>query len=554
LARRSGEARREGRQDGGEAPPHPGAAAERQQQPIGRAGRLDAGREAHPGGLAGLPQLPPDRRQRAIADPGAAAEQARALDRLDSGLGRTLQSKRAPHSHPAAVASALRALQLEHLDEAIVELPVGLEIGEEGEDLLAPGGHQALGGDLGRARRHRQVSLAGRSPRSRLPDPLAVSLPAVGGSTARRHPESVYRRRRIAALGLLAALALTAVLGIQALPGDDAQVEHQAEPSIPVAKLIGQRIVVRMEDTATPEMVEAAHDGSIGGVIVFPSPGIAPADLRAEIAHLQEAAREGDNPPLLVATDQEGGVVKRLPEGPPAQAAPELGAAGPDAARQAGAETARYLRELEINADLAPVLDVAAPEGSVMSARAFGTDPKAVAETGVAFAEGLADGGVAATAKHFPGLGRTSVNTDLESASIDASESELRRDLEPFEVAAKSGIAMVMLSNATYPALDPRAPATWSEPIIGDLLRGRLGYEGVVITDDLGAGAVTADRPPDEAGVAAARAGADLLLFATEPSSGRAGRELLNAARRGTLPRNGLEESYARIVSLKEGL
>jgi beta-N-acetylhexosaminidase len=375
----------------------------------------------------------------------------------------------------------------------------------------------------------------------------------------RRHRPSVYRRRRLTALAALAASILVLGLGLGSILGgdeseDEAMPRAVPEPNLPVRKLLGQRLVVRMEASATGTLMRAARDGEIAGVIVFPPPGVDPRDIAREIDRLQRAARDGGQPPLLVSTDQEGGEVKRFPDAPPAEAPPTLGEVGPDAARAAGEQTGSYLMELGINVDLAPVLDVAWTPDSAIAARAFGTGAEPVSDTGTAFATGLSSAGVRATAKHFPGIGRATGNTDLEPVTIDASRADLEGDLEPFRTAIADGIPMVMLSNATYPALDRRAPATWSQPVATDLLRDELGFEGVGITDDLGAGAVTAELPPERAAVRAAGAGADLLLLANEPSPERAFRALLGAARSGELKRDQLEESYERVVALKSGL
>jgi beta-N-acetylhexosaminidase len=376
---------------------------------------------------------------------------------------------------------------------------------------------------------------------------------------ATRQPRSVYRRRRLTALAALGALIVLTLLALGALLGEDEEVPIPAQPpvsqpEVPVEELVGQRLVVRMEAVATPTLLRAARRGEIAGVIVFPPPGTDPDAVAREIGRLQQAAREGGRPPLLVATDQEGGEVKRFVEGPPEQAPPELGEAGAESARAAGEETGSYLARLGINVDLAPVLDVAWSPESAIASRAFGTEAETVAEAGGAFADGLASAGVAATAKHFPGLGRASANTDLAPVSIDAPRRDLERDLEPFRAAIGGGVPVVMLSNATYPALDSTAPATWSRPIVTDLLRDELGFAGLVITDDLGAGAVTSVLPPERAAVRAARAGADLLLLASEQSPEDAYRELLEAARNRTLDRDALEQSYDRVLGLKDRL
>ncbi len=162
--------------------------------------------------------------------------------------------------------------------------------------------------------------------------------------------------------------------------------------------------------------------------------------------------------------------------------------------------------------------------------------------------------GVAATAKHFPGLGLATENTDLAPSAIDASRAELEAGLEPFRAAIEAGFELVMIANATYPALDPELPASQSRRVIEGLLRRRLGYRGVVITDDLGAGALTgAGLDEGEAAVGAARAGADLLLFAL--SDGAAAREaLVRAIRSGELDRDAVVASCARTTALRARL
>jgi beta-N-acetylhexosaminidase len=351
------------------------------------------------------------------------------------------------------------------------------------------------------------------------------------------------------------AIAIGCAVAIAALGGGgDSAPEERGNPlaELPLDRLVGQRVMVRMRASATPQLLEAARDGTIGGVILFPPPGIDPGEAAKQVGRLQQAAERGGNPPLLVAIDQEGGPIKRLPAGPPSSSPAELGADGDAAAASAeGADTAAYLLRFGVNVDLAPVLDVPA-SGSFMARRAFADDSETVAEVGVAFAEGLADGGVAATAKHFPGLGLATVNTDVGPSVVDASGAELRRGLEPFEAAIASSIGLVMMSNATYSGLDPDTPAGLSERIVNRELRRRLGFEGVVITDDLEAGAITAALAPPDAATQAAMAGADVLLFATGAEPGPIAAALARAARRGTLDRASLEASYARIAALKE--
>jgi beta-N-acetylhexosaminidase len=376
-----------------------------------------------------------------------------------------------------------------------------------------------------------------------------------------RGRNGVFRRRRRTAAALTILLAGLACLRLEVLLGDEAigprpdEIERLYLSAVPEDALIGQRLMVRMDGSATSDLVRQARAGVIGGVIVFPPPGQPTDRLSDEIARLQAAARDGKRPLLLVAIDQEGGEVKRLPQGPPERAPAELGAPGDEAAaREAGRRTGRYLARLGINVDLAPVLDVPSSPGSFVAARSFGTDPRVVAANGSAFAEGLEAGGVIPAVKHFPGLGRAIANTDLERSEIDATESALGEDLAPFREAIARGVPMVMVGHAIYRALDPDAPAALSPTLVGDLLRGKLGFEGVAISDDLGAGAVRAAAPEPKAAVEAAAAGIDVLLFASTDDAGPAREALLDAAKRGALRRPALEQSLLRIAELKQRL
>jgi beta-N-acetylhexosaminidase len=277
--------------------------------------------------------------------------------------------------------------------------------------------------------------------------------------------------------------------------------------------------------------------------------------VRVLTDELQRAARAGGQPPLLIAVDQEGGDVRRFHWAPPARSAADL-ARTPTRIRAAGRATATALRVLGINVDLAPVVDVPSVPGSFIARqrRAFSTDPAVGGVLGADFAAGLADGHVAATGKHFPGLGRATVSTDMAAVTVGASRSALSDlDLVPYRALIGEGIPLVMLSNAVYPALDGR-PGAWS-PAVESLLRHTLGFTGVTITDALDAVASTHHRSVPSAAVLAAQSGADLLLVAgSEDVSDAVYDRLLSAAGEGRLPRAGLERSYARILALKRSL
>lgn len=375
-------------------------------------------------------------------------------------------------------------------------------------------------------------------------------------------PRARFRRRRLRALGLLAgASALTgAIVGAGA--GEETAPAPvvlsycaQPGPGAPVRQA-GQGVMVRMEARASAPLLRAVRRGEVGGVILFPPEGIRGERLAAEIARVREAADRAGMPAPLVAIDQEGGIVERLPALAP-QLSPYTIAQNDDAdaARLEGAAAGFQLGKLGVDVNLAPVLDVPASPEQFMAPRAFGSSPQQVSRLGLAFAKALQSEGMAATAKHFPGLGRATENTDFAPTSVSASRTALRADLEPFEAAAAAGVRLVMVSSASYPALGSETPAVTSPAIVSRLLRKRLGYQGVVITDDLLAPAISTSLSAERAALAAKVAGVDVLLFAARDVTGAGiARSLARAAADGRLPPATLRASCDRIVALKDEL
>jgi beta-N-acetylhexosaminidase len=322
-----------------------------------------------------------------------------------------------------------------------------------------------------------------------------------------------------------------------------------------LGRLVGQTLMGAM-DGATPsaDLLARIRRGELGGVILFGGNITTPSALTAVISRLQAAAKAGGNPPLLIATDQEGGEVKRFPAGPPASSAETMGATlGAPEVRQQGRATGSYLRGAGVDVDLAPVLDVGEASSSFLGSRIFSSDPATTARLGSAFATGLQSAGVAATGKHFPGLGTAPGNTDLAVVVVPTSKAGLEQRLVSFRAAVRSGVKLVMVSNAEYPALDPaRLPAALSPKIVSGILRGQLGFDGVVITDTMTAPAIV--RYPD-APVRALRAGDDILLYSDgESLSKEAYTVLMQAARSHRLDRPTLLAAYERIRKLKAWL
>jgi beta-N-acetylhexosaminidase len=282
----------------------------------------------------------------------------------------------------------------------------------------------------------------------------------------------------------------------------------------PAARLAGQRIMAGFEGTVFDEDLRARIAGlNVGGLILFARNIRSPGQVAELCRAAQACARENRLPPLLIAIDQEGGRVSRLP--PPFTQFP-AGAPGIRslaAAERFAAVTAAELAAAGITTDLAPVMDVAAADGNgVMDGRAFAADPERVAAMGVAVIAGLQSRGVMAVAKHFPGLGRTRLDShvDLPELAIDTAGLE-SRELLPFRAAAAAGVSGIMLAHLRCPAIDPEWPASLS-PAASDWLRRRWNYRGLILTDDLEMGAITRHYPIGDAARQAAFAGADILL------------------------------------------
>ncbi len=323
------------------------------------------------------------------------------------------------------------------------------------------------------------------------------------------------------------------------------------------AQLAGQQVVYGFPGTEPPAQLTARiRDGQAGAVLLLGGNIAGREGARALIARLQSLPRPaGLRAPLLVMIDQEGGLVRRLP-GPPEERAEEIGAAGAAAARRAGRAAGRLLRGVGANVDLAPVVDVARP-GSALArdGRLFGTSARAVAAAGGAFAEGLRSAGVAATAKHFPGLGAATETTDAAPVRIDLPARELRAvDMAPFGALIRRGLPMVMLGTAVYPALDPAAPAALSRRIATGELRGRLGFDGVTVTDALDTPALAPVGGPGAVAVRATAAGSDLVIYTGLGNGVAAAAALRDEIASDPGARARAEAAVGRAIALRERL
>ncbi|MFI5027449.1 MAG: glycoside hydrolase family 3 N-terminal domain-containing protein [Solirubrobacterales bacterium] len=366
--------------------------------------------------------------------------------------------------------------------------------------------------------------------------------------------EATRRRRRVAvALGCGRAAGAFA-FGVALVAGGST--EPSATSRLTLRQLAGERLVVGLPGTSVPpELKRMIGRGALAGVILFAGNFPSRAAGRRLVADLQAIRRPpGLREPLLVMVDQEGGQVKRV-DGVPIVSAREMGSRGAAYSSAQGAATAANLRDVGVNVDLAPVLDVARPGGEIADTdRAFGGTATRVAATAVPFATALQGGRVAATGKHFPGFGSARRNTDIAVQRIGLSKGELRRvDEAPYRTFVAAGGEMVMLSTAIYPAFSPK-PAAFAPEIATGELRQRLGFEGVSITDGLEGVAVRHFGGPLRSGLAAARAGTDLLLFPDFEVGAEAQAGLLRALRSGRLARADFETSAGRVLRLRHRL
>jgi beta-N-acetylhexosaminidase len=331
------------------------------------------------------------------------------------------------------------------------------------------------------------------------------------------------------------------VLGL--LPGSSA---HGAAMELPLDQQVGQLVVLSFRGTAAPAYVrEALRERHAAGVILFGGNIATPAQLRA----LTKTLREGGGRPL-VAVDQEGGRVRRVPWVGPTRSEPNQVAAG--TARSDALAAARALRALGITVTLAPVADVPSVRNAAIASRAFSSDPAIVSAAVEAAVHGWRAGGVAPAVKHFPGFGGASRNTDSAVVTIRRSRAALERvDLVPFRAAIRAGVPLVMVGHARYPALDPSHIASQSRAIVEGILRAELGFRGAVITDSLEAEASLSTGPITAVAERAIWAGADMVLLTGRGSYQPVYDHLLARAREDPAFRARVREAAARVWRLK---
>lgn len=351
----------------------------------------------------------------------------------------------------------------------------------------------------------------------------------------------------VVAGAVAAAGALALDRGEKQDAGDDRAAELAAK--LTTAQLIGQRIVTGYVGRTPPRTVlRAVRSGRIGGVILFTNNMPTPVVARRAIVRLQRWAKAGGMPPIFVMIDQEGGIVHRLPQLPPKRSPASIGrSADPGGtARVQGVATGRALARHGFNVNLAPVVDVPRVRRSFLGNRAYSRSAATVAGAGCAFAAGNEDGGVAATFKHFPGLGRAGADTDFSDVTINASAAAVRADWSAYTQCPETP-DFVMIASVRYPKLGLRRPAT-IERRTYELLAG-TGFRGLTITDAL---ETPQFGPRKNTARQAIQAGADVLLWGQAwPVAMRARARLIADVRAGRLDRTQLQPAAVRVIAEK---
>ena len=318
---------------------------------------------------------------------------------------------------------------------------------------------------------------------------------------------------------------------------------------------IGQLIVVGFQSKDVDEHIRTMiTDYKVGGVIFYDRNMESPEQVARLTNDLQDLALENDKEiPIMFSIDQEGGQIVRMKEHvSPIPSQQELASKGDlEAVYDTAFRNGEELKAMGIHVNYAPVLDL-----STTDSRSFGEDPKKTSEFGEQVIKGLTDAGITATLKHFPGHGRSNVDPHVESSSVEADQLDLENnDLYPFKKMIDDvdhNQFFIMVTHIKYPAYDKENPASISPVIIQDLLREKLGYDGIVVTDDLEMGAVNKYFSYGDLGYSAVKAGADLLLVCHTLESQK---EVINgiteAVKQKKLSEERIDEAVKRILAYK---
>jgi beta-N-acetylhexosaminidase len=303
---------------------------------------------------------------------------------------------------------------------------------------------------------------------------------------------------------------------------------------------------------------EAIHATPVAGLVYFNENLKEAGQIREMLANTQEYSLERTGLPMLLALDEEGGPVRRINGRgitPDEEIPPMCEVQDPAYAYEIGCKIGAYLSDLGFNVDFAPVADVLTnPDNTVVRERSFGSDPDQVATLVASVVKGLRENGIAATLKHFPGHGSTSEDSHAEYACSYQTEEELfRSDLVPFLAGIREGAELIMAGHISLPNVTgDLIPASLNRLVLTSILREKMHYDGIVITDALNMGAITEHYDSADAAVMAVQAGCDLLLMPADFHAARSG--IRSAVENGVISEERIDESVRRVITLRLGM
>lgn len=340
-------------------------------------------------------------------------------------------------------------------------------------------------------------------------------------------------------------------------PHEEVDLVQEQLSSLTLEEKIGQMILAGVQGTTLDDQAkQMITDQKVGGIIFYAN-NVSTLEGTAKFVQSIKEANQSNPVPIFMSVDQEGGKVSRMPE--TVESIPSSRKVG-ETKDSALAETmgellARQVQLADFNVDFAPVLDVNSnPKNPVIGDRSFGSSAELVSHMGIAEMKGLRNEGIIPVVKHFPGHGDTSVDSHLDLPVVNKTEKQLA-ELEwiPFQAAVKEQVEAVMVAHILFPKLDPDHPASLSDVIIGEHLRGKFNYDGVVITDDLSMGAIAKNYKLDQAALATVKAGSDILLVAHSYESAKTIFDtLISAVKSGKITESRIDESVYRILALKQ--
>ncbi len=348
---------------------------------------------------------------------------------------------------------------------------------------------------------------------------------------------------------------------------EDRQVRSHIN-SLTLEQKVAQLFVVTPESIVDIGIATAAGDATreailatpVGGIIYMGQNLVDPTQTREMLANTMQYSLEACDLPIFLCVDEEGGTVARVAnsEGFGVENVGDMCDVGATGDEQVAHDTAftigSYLADLGFNVDFAPVADIANVEGSSMDLRSFGSTAEAVSPMVAAQVRGFADAGVLSCAKHFPGIGGALGDSHESSINIeDSLQDLLAEELLPFQAAIDQGVPFIMVGHLSTPGVSGNdTPASINPDIVDGILRSQLGYDGIVITDSMGMGALTSACTPDRVGVAALLAGCDMILMPSDFAAAYQG--VLDAVASGEISEERIDESLERIIRAKLGI